>query len=233
MGEKKFKAGEFVIKQGDPGDDLYVVESGELDCFKVFNSEEGEKYLKTYLKGEVFGELALLYNSPRAATIKAKTDCFLWTLDRETFNNIVKEATVKRREMYEKFLKSVEIFSSLDNYEISQISDALGTKRFKTDDVVIKQGENGDDFYIVDEGVLEATKFFSDTGKEEVVLKYDKGKYFGELALIKNEPRAATIIAKSDCKLLCLDRLSFKRLLGPIENVLKRNSAQYVKYISK
>jgi cAMP-dependent protein kinase regulator len=65
------------------------------------------------------------------------------------------------------------------------------------------------------------------------VFNYQKGGFFGELALIKNAPRAANVIAKSDCKLLRLDRMSFKRLLGPIENILKRNSDAYVKYIGK
>ena len=195
--------------------------------------------MKTYTKGEVFGDLALLYNAPRAATIISKTDGVLWTLDRQTFNHIVKGAAVKKRELYEKFLKSVDIFSTINQYEISQICDALVIKRFKKGDIVIKQEERGDDFYIVEEGTLQATKLFPGKSKEEVVMKYEKGKYFGELALIKNEPRAATITAqvrinviiKSDCKLICLDRLTFKRLLGPIEELLKRNSAQYVKYI--
>lgn len=63
------------------------------------------------------------------------------------------------------------------------------------------------------------------------VKSYAAGGYFGELALIKNEPRAANIIAKTDCQVLSLDRKSFKRLLGPIENILKRNSDDYLKYI--
>jgi cAMP-dependent protein kinase regulator len=144
----------------------------------------------------VFGDLALLYNAPRAATIISKTDGVLWTLDRLTFNNIVKGAAFKKRELYEKFLKSVDIFSTINQYEISQICDALVIKRFKKGDVVIKQEERGDDFFIVEEGTLEATKLFPGKSKEEVVMKYEKGKYFGELALIKNEPRAATITAK-------------------------------------
>jgi len=92
--EKKFTAGETVISQGDQGDVLYFIEEGELDCYKTFNKEEGDKWLKLYNPGEAFGELALLYNAPRAATIKSKTDCILWALDRETFKNIVQEAAM-------------------------------------------------------------------------------------------------------------------------------------------
>ena len=73
--EKKYKAGEVVIKQGDEGDVIYLVDTGELDCEKVFKAGDPPTYLKTYKPGESFGELALLYNAPRAATIKAKTDC--------------------------------------------------------------------------------------------------------------------------------------------------------------
>jgi cAMP-dependent protein kinase regulator len=62
-------------------------------------------------------------------------------------------------------------------------------------------------------------------------MNYSKGGYFGELALIRNEPRAASIIAKTNVKVLSLDRPSFKRLLGPIENLLKRNSDAYIKYL--
>jgi cAMP-dependent protein kinase regulator len=92
--EKRFKAGETVINQGEQGDCLYLVDDGNLDCYKTFNKEEGQKWLKLYNPGEAFGELALLYNAPRAATIVAKTDCILWALDRETFNNIVKNAAM-------------------------------------------------------------------------------------------------------------------------------------------
>ena len=55
---------------------------------------KGQKYLKSYLPGEAFGELALLYNSPRQASIKAKSNCVLWSLDRETFNYIVKDSAM-------------------------------------------------------------------------------------------------------------------------------------------
>jgi cAMP-dependent protein kinase regulator len=92
--EKKITSGETVISQGDQGDVLYFIEEGELDCYKTFKKEEGDVWLKLYKPGEAFGELALLYNAPRAATIKSKTDCILWALDRETFKNIVQDAAV-------------------------------------------------------------------------------------------------------------------------------------------
>ena len=229
MEEKQFKQGESVIKQGDNGDCLYIVDSGELDCSKRFpDNPDVDKYLKTYVPGEAFGELALLYNAPRAATIKAKTDCVLWCLDRDTFNNIVKEGARLKREKYENFLKSVDILSTMDKYEISQVSEALRKCSFNAGEYIIRQGEVGDIFYIIEEG--EATAFGSKDSKIPE-MNYTKGGYFGELALLRDQPRAANVKAKTDVKLLSLDRNSFKRVMGPIDEILKRNAEKYKKFI--
>ena len=231
--EKKYTQGQAVITQGEEGDVLYLVDSGELDCEKVFKAGDPPTYLKTYKPGESFGELALLYNAPRAATIKAKTDATLWALDRECFNNIVKDAAMKKREKYENTLKKVEILKSIDPYELGQICDALKSVTFKAGETIIKQNDTGDIFYILDEGKAHAEKVFEDGKPAQNVKDYGSCDYFGELALLKGEPRAATIIADTDCKLLSLDRMAFKRLLGPLENILQRNSENYVKYMKK
>ena len=90
--EVKCKPGEALIVEGDAGDCMYVLESGSLNCTKVFKGNTEPTQLKVYQPGEGLGELALLYNAPRAATITAIEDSVVWRLDRDTFNHIVKDA---------------------------------------------------------------------------------------------------------------------------------------------
>jgi cAMP-dependent protein kinase regulator len=128
-------------------------------------------------------------------------------------------------------LKSVEILSTVEPYELTQICDALKSATFNFGDFVIKEGEIGDIFYIIEDGKATASKTFEPGKSPQIVKTYEKGDYFGELALIKGEPRAANIVADTTLKVITLDRNSFTRLLGPIEDILKRNSDKYIKFI--
>ena len=232
MEEKRYKLDDKVIIQGEDGDCLYIVETGSLKCYKTFNSDNTPKLLKTYEPGDSFGELALLYNCPRAATIICSSDeSILWSLDRETFNHIVKDAAQKKREKYENFLKNVDILSTIDSYELGQICDSLKDGYYKKDDYIIREGELGDVFYILEEGTCNATKTLEPGKPETVIKELKEGDYFGERALLKGEPRYANIIVTSEnAKVISLDRLSFNRLLGPILEILKRNVDKYQVY---
>lgn len=193
--EVKVTADQVLIREGDKGDCMYVVESGILQCTKVFKGQQSTTFLKDYQPGEGFGELALLYNAPRAATIKAKTDCVVWKLDRDTFNHIVKDAAAKKREKFENFLASVKILNSMDPYERSQIADALISEVYLKGDSIIKEGDIGDKFYIISEGEAAAYKKPEEDSKtQELVYRYKKGDYFGERALLTNDARAASIV---------------------------------------
>jgi cAMP-dependent protein kinase regulator len=221
MKECPFAAGAKVIAEGENGDFLFVIEKGTLECIKNIGGED--KVVKTVNEGDVFGELALLYNCPRAANVVAKEECVCWQLDRDTFNNIVKDSSVRRREKYDAFLQSVTLLSSIDAYERSQVSDALKAETFSKGDVIVKQDEPGDKFYIVEEGTLYADK---DGNK---VMDYKAGDYFGELALLKNQPRAAsvTVSSESGAKVLSMSRQAFCKMLGPLQELLSRQVSAY------
>lgn len=231
MDEVKVPKDNWVIRQGEDGDNLYVVDQGTLECYKKFKDNEEPKLVKVYNAGEAFGELALLYNAPRAASIKTITDCVLFALDRETFNNIVKDAEFKRREKFEHILSKIELLETMDPYERSKIADVTVIENYKKGDIIIKQGEVADKFYFIEDGTAVATKILAGKTEPEIVYDYKAGDYFGELALLKNEPRAANVVATSDLILLALDREAFNRVLGPLTDILKRNSQKYEKYI--
>jgi cAMP-dependent protein kinase regulator len=211
---------------------LYVVDQGNLDCHKKFSKDAQNTYLKTYLPGESFGELALLYNAPRAATITSKDNSICFSLDRACFNHIVKDAAMKKRERFDEFLQKVNILDSLDKYERGKICDSLQTVTYKKGDLVIKEGDSGNTFFFIQSGKAEALKR-SSSGSENVVYSYEANDYFGELSLLRDEPRAASIRATDDLVCAWIDRLSFKRLLGNLDTILERNAERYAKFMKE
>lgn len=149
MEECKIAVNDPVIVEGTEGDCLYVIGSGTLSCSKIFPGKSDPTFLKAYQPGEAFGELALLYNAPRAATITANEDCLLWKLDRDTFNHIVKDASSKRREKYESFLAMVPIFETMEPYERSKLADAFTEIKVKTGENIITEGQPGNELFLL------------------------------------------------------------------------------------
>ena len=191
--------GEVVIQQGDDGDNFYIVENGNLDCEKLLKpDDEKATWLKEYKPGESFGELALLYNAPRAATITAKTEVELWSLDRNTFNHIIKTSIQKKREKYDDFLEKVEILKLMNKNERTRLADAFKETWYEKDAYIIREGDKDtENFYMIMEGNCVATKVVEPGKPARVVKNYGPGDYFGERALLLDVPRAANIIAQS------------------------------------
>lgn len=209
--EKKVTAGTVVIKQGDVGDFFYIVEEGTLE-FLVDGQNVGEAG-----PGSSFGELALMYNAPRAATVRATSDAVLWALDRLTFRSISLGKTFTKRKLHGEFLKEVPILKGLNSYELSKLANAMNSEVYEAGDAVITEGAVGEQFYIIESGEAEVTK--KNEGK---VQDLSKGGYFGEVALLNDLPRQATVTAKSKLRVVTLDKGAFQRLLGPVVDILKR-----------
>ncbi|KAF7981649.1 hypothetical protein HWV62_32756 [Athelia sp. TMB] len=256
MQERPVAAGEVVIRQGDVGEYFYVVEHGLLHCFirpeplppawltdapaptpaeetfvqPGYHPEFGRKVAEC-APGTSFGELALMYGHPRAATVLAVERATLWALDRITFRTIILKAAHRRRTMYEQFLAGVDLLASLQPEERSKVADALVSTTYADGEAVVRQGEMGDTFFFVEEGEARVTK--TEDGREVEVGLLKKGNYFGELSLLRRAPRAATVSAvvrtgtsAPKLKVAALDAPAFTRLLGPLREIMERKAGE-------
>ncbi|KAK2528403.1 Prkar1a, partial [Columba guinea] len=263
-------AGETVIQQGDEGDNFYVVDQGEMDVY--VNNE----WATSVGEGGSFGELALIYGIPRAATVKAKTNVKLWGIDRDSYRRILmasillavaadssscvltwnyafgfpirsaymchltfylclsfaRGSTLRKRKMYEEFLSKVSILESLDKWERLTVADALEPVQFEDGQKIVVQGEPGDEFFIILEGTAAVLQRRSENEEFVEVGRLAPSDYFGEIALLMNRPRAATVVARGPLKCVKLDRPRFERVLGPCSDILKRNIQQYNSFVS-
>jgi cAMP-dependent protein kinase regulator len=240
MWEVAFGPEMVVIRQGDDGDNMYVIEEGELDV--LYSGE----VVSTLGAGKVFGETALMYNCPRTATIRAKTAVKLWAIDRETFRRIIMQESIKRRALYQDFLSKVPLLENLLDYERAKVADALEPVQFHDGDVIIKQGSTDvDGFYIIEDGTVRCTKEpdaspeastanapeeHSSPHTEVEAIRLGPGDYFGELALLTNKPRAATVTSVGSTKCLRITKKHFDQVMGPCEQILKRNTQTYASY---
>ncbi|KAH0794029.1 cAMP-dependent protein kinase regulatory subunit [Histomonas meleagridis] len=213
-----------IIRQGDLPDNFYILRSGKVRVLKKTGDREVQ--VAVLNPGQYFGELALISGSTRAATIIADGPCQCWAIDQTTYLYLLKEQHNKKRQRYKSLLRNVPFLKVLQDYEILLVADALQPVNPKPNEVIMKQGDNGDEFYIILEGECAVLKR-DDKGVNHEVCHLKSGSYFGELALMQNTPRAATIVALENCKLVKLDRASFHRLLGPCSEIFKENMKNY------
>jgi cAMP-dependent protein kinase regulator len=221
MFERKVDVGDHVIDQDDDGDNFYVIDSGKYDILV-----NGKK-VGAYDNQGSFGELALMYNMPRAATIIATTPGTLWAMDRSTFRRIVLKNAFNKRKMYETLLESVPMLQSLDSYERMNVADALVSKQFADGDLILKQGDGADCMYFVEDGEVRIAMRQAPLDPEREVARCVKGGYFGELALVTHKPRAASVYAVGPARCAVLDIAAFERVMGPCMDIMKRNIDAY------
>ena len=168
----------------------------------------------------------MMYNAPRAASIQCTSSGTLYGLDRATFKHIVEESAIRRRNKFRDILCRISILSEIDPYEREQLCDILKEEEYNEGEYIVREGDEGDCFYMIVEGKLIAEK------QNKKVYEFKDGDYFGEIALVRDVPRQASVKCMTHCRVVLIGRDCFKRMFGPIEEILKRNEEKYKQYIS-
>ena len=200
--------GEDIITEGEEGDKFYVVEEGE--CVIIIDGKE----VGPMMDG-CFGDLALMYNSPRSATIHAVTDCNLWTLDRVFFRRAMVNSSSKQHDAITKFLGTLPLFQDVGMENRAKMACSFTRMIYQDGDYIIRQGEIGEHFYVLYSGEVNCTKTLED-GSEIDLIKLEAGQIFGERALIKQEPRGANVIAVGETECLTMSKVDFKIMMQDV-----------------
>ncbi len=223
FGPEQFPAGTVIIKQGDIPDRFYIITSGRVEVIETLE-DQSERKLNILQAGEYFGEIGLLTQNRRNATVRAISDLNVMSMDRRTFARWVNSSTEIQREIKELVLKRLP--KPPQKIETPQIErhppvelPPLETGFFDVEHMehmemfmpgrtIVSQGEVADQFFIIVEGVVEVIAEYGD-GEEAFLDELSAGDYFGEVGLLEKGTRIATVRAKTAVKLIVFDRKSF------------------------
>lgn len=213
---EKVKPKDVIIKQGDLGDAFYVIESGSFDVIV-----DG-KSVAVLGPDKCFGELALLYDAPRNATVVALEKATVWVVRRPMFRMAIKQMYVEQSARYEEILQKIDLFKNMTEERLRKIGDVAIRRIYPPKTDIVVAGQKGDVFYVIMDGTAIWKKPNGETGP----ITHD---YFGELALMSEESvRFATVTSETTLVTLELSRKDFTQLLGESEVVLKNKAKIYL-----
>ncbi|CAN1331084.1 Protein phosphatase 2C and cyclic nucleotide-binding/kinase domain-containing protein [Linum perenne] len=248
MQRVEVQPGEIVVKQGGEGDCFYVVGSGDFEVFATQAEKHGEvpKVLQHYTAEKLssFGELALMYNKPLQASVRAVTSGTLWALKREDFRGILMSNFSNLSSL--KLLRSVDLLSRLTILQLSQIADSLSEVSFFDGQIIVNENEGISALYVIQKGRVQLTfegellnssnvhSLKSDYGTEDKDMQIGKklsmekpeGCYFGEWTLLDEEIRGLSAVAVGDCICSVLSKEKFISVVGPVAK-LSQDGTKY------
>jgi CRP-like cAMP-binding protein len=205
---EKFSAEQLLFNEGDMGDKFYMILTGQVDIL-VNNKGESVK-LASRSEGEAFGEIALLEDAPRTASVKATVDVLCLTLVKSNFERFVEvvprmkqELSILAEERLATRLSVMSLFKNLAADKLALLASLLKFERSTAGDTIFSVGEVGDKFYLILNGECEVIVDSS------VLAVRTVGECVGEIALLENTPRTATLRSKSDCVFLTMVRSQF------------------------
>ncbi len=213
-------AGEVLLRQGDPGDDLYVVLTGCL-AISIERPGTASALIDEIGPGGVVGEMALLTGQPRSATARAVETSDLARLSRADFERLAAGYPETLQAFLHRVLPRLrrvqlvgvltELFGELGPAAIRDLEAELDWVSVGSGARLFAEGDAGDDVYIVVNGRLRVVATDTD-GSRRVLEEVGRGAAIGELGLLTGEPRAATVLAVRDTDLLRLSKAAFDRL---------------------
>ena len=213
---ERYGPGRAIVREGEHGDKFYVIKQGHVEATQ--RDPRGIARVVGQLDpGSYLGELALLNDAPRAATCTATIPTEVLALRRADFERLVKRGLTLRTKVDRSLqrlalLRAVPLFAELDAQRMQLIAVYLREESYEPGAVIMRQGEPGDIFYVIQAGRVEVV--VARGGAETVVDRFGPGEYVGEIALLQDVPRTATVRALTELRLLALDRKDFKRLIA-------------------
>jgi len=206
-------AGEVIIKRETIGKRFFILTQGHVEVIV------GGKQVATLAAHNFFGERSLLKDDPTMADVVATTDVQGVCLDRRAFDVMLgplKEIIARESRIV--MIKKVKLLQLLSEREVEELASACSLVAYAVGDTIIKQGEYGETFYMLKSGEVAVSR------DNVEVVRLKQGSFFGERALLEDEPRGATITATSETECYVIDRLDFNRHLGSLEDIMKMHT---------
>mmetsp|Transcript_24681 Transcript_24681/g.68259 ORF Transcript_24681/g.68259 Transcript_24681/m.68259 type:complete len:789 (-) Transcript_24681:113-2479(-) len=217
MEKMQIKKGEVIIEQGDVGDYFYVISKGTVSI-KVNGKVVGD----ALGPGASFGELALMYASPRAATVTALETIDLFRVDQKTFRMIYQAQAHSAETEKRQRLEGVDFLANLADADKQNLVEHMSMRLFKKGDVLQEKGAEAKMFWIVDSGEV-TMKDLEVGGTKLSDIKVESGEYFGQHALISGTPLFGNAVADTDGRAFTIDKESFVHAVGDADLAAARS----------
>ncbi|MFT3707766.1 MAG: cyclic nucleotide-binding domain-containing protein [Archangium sp.] len=222
---QRFDEGQLVFEQGDKADAFYVICAGKVRVFRTDASQRRE--LATLEEGSFFGEMALLSEAPRSASVEAGSeDTQVLAISAEILTELSAQhppvATALRKfcrqRLLSNLMNSAAIFAPFNKSDRRDLVQKFRARDVKKGDVVVKQGQASDGLYVILSGEVEVDA----NGRRIAALK--EGEVFGEMSLLTRSPASATVRATRHTSLLRLPKQDFDSLILSHPQVLEHVS---------
>lgn len=212
MTPQKVTQGEKVFSQGELGDCCYFIEKG------VYLVSIDGKNLKQLTKKNTFGELAMLYSVPRTASVTCKEDGALWKMSEHTFRSCMENLSEKHLDRASQFLSTDPSFCGMSDAERKLLAGACSVQSFGPQETILREGEVGDWMFIVMKGsVTTVDRHGNSALKKAGTIIGSAGMMYG-----KSQVSGAKAFEATEC--LALGKHALERLIGPVEDVLRRSA---------